>query len=173
MVNKDVDVIERPLIKALNAYYSDKMKEDVTARYGNGLSAEDLKLLQDAVENDGRVFEDVYFEETELKRLLGVVSSDAGSTTQGAASKAANSAESKKAEADKDSVTPDEPGIPDLSRMVKTRIWKSAGYKIQSIGTTEPFISWMKVDNRTSDMGLFFNSGIKLTLKGTFSTFFD
>lgn len=165
MTNQVIEMVERPLIKALKQYYSKKMKQEVTARYGQDMSAEDLKLLQTSVENDGRVFEDVYFEAAEIRRLSQLVAIGEGQgstsnptseatdgTDEGEAEPAETrdeSGESKKATSNETNRSPasalQEPGIPDLSNMVKTRIWKDSGYKIQSINATEPFVSWMKV----------------------------
>ena len=119
--DKVIDLVERPLIKELKAYYSTKMGKEIEERYGAGMSDEDLALLKKSVEDDGRVFEDVFFEENELRRLFGIL-------------------EGPDAE-----IEAAEPGVPDISKLIKTRIWKPAGFKIQSIGTTESFLAWMKV----------------------------
>lgn len=115
-----IDLIEKPLLQALDNYYTDKAVATVTDIYGGSLSEEDLEALNKSIEEDGRVFEDVYFEKTELTRLLGIVAGDQVTAAEL------------------------EPGVPDM-QLIKTRIWRETAYKVQSISTTEGFLSWMKV----------------------------
>lgn len=118
-----IDFVETPLLAALDKYYTDMAIHRATTEYGGEMTAEDLELLKQSIRDDGRVFEDVYFERTELQRLLGVVGG--GTATEPAMASAG-------------------PGIPNVD-LVKTRIWRARGYKIQAISTTESFLSWMKV----------------------------
>lgn len=117
-----IDFVETPLLAALDKYYTDMAIHRASTEYGGEMSDEDLNLLKQSIRNDGRVFEDVYFERTELQRLLGVVGN----------SEAEPAMESSG------------PGIPNVD-LIKTRIWRARGYKIQAISTTESFLSWMKV----------------------------
>ncbi len=165
-----IDFVETPLLAALDKYYTDMAVHKTTEQYGAELEAEDLALLKESIENDGRVFEDVYFERNELKRLFGIVSETptlpAGSTappdsnlpdsnlpdsnppdgtdpeaTSDAASDATPAATTTAA---RPAATNEGPGVPNVD-LVRTRIWRSRGYKIQAISTTESFLSWMKV----------------------------
>ena len=115
-----IDFVEEPLLTALDNYYTKKAVDTVTEIYGPGMEQKDLETLQQSIAQDGRVFEDVYFEKSELERLLGLVSGEPASPTSL------------------------EPGIPDME-LIKTRIWRETAYKVQSISTTEGFLSWMKV----------------------------
>lgn len=115
-----IDFVETPLLKALDQYYTERTIRTVQERYGEGMSAEDLKLLEDSIASDGRVFEDVYFEREELARLFGLATSE-------------------------DPLSESQPVLPDLNDLVQTRIWRDTAYKVQSISTTEGFLSWMKV----------------------------
>lgn len=114
-----IDLVEKPLLEALDNYYTDKAIATVTDMYGETLSTDDLESLQESIEEDGRVFEDVYFEKTELARLFSIATGNQGTVAA-------------------------EPGVPDM-QLIKTRIWRDTAYKVQSISTTEGFLSWMKV----------------------------
>ena len=103
--------IEGPLVDALNEFNLQRTKDSLTAKYGE-LSEEMLTSL----EEDRRVYEDVFIERAELQRLFGLAG---GATTT-------------------------EPTAPS-SDLIQTRIWRDVNAKIQALGTQEPFFAWLKV----------------------------
>ncbi len=121
VADRVIDWIEIPLLAALDKYYTEKTVRAVTEQYAKDLGKEGLESLTNSIREDGRVFEDVYFDRAELQRLFGIA------TDQGSASDQTSA-----------------PVVPKMD-LVKTRIWRDRAYKIQSISTTETFLSWMKV----------------------------
>lgn len=109
--NHVIKMIEGPLIHALNEFHLKKTKTALTKQYGE-LSDE----MEASLKKNRRVFEDVYIERPELKRLF--------SLTPGETS---------------DAVSAPSP------HLVPTRIWRDVDGRIQALGTQEPFFAWLKV----------------------------
>ena len=106
-------LINEPLQEALNEFNLKRTKTDLTNQYGE-LSEE----MNTSLEEDRRVFEDVYIEMPELKRLFGLATGDDTIET--------------------------EPSAPS-SQLVATRIWHDVDGRIKATNPQEPFFAWLKV----------------------------
>ena len=104
--------IEGPLINALNEFNLKRTKDTLEDRYGE-LPTE----LVTSLEQQRRLYEDVFIEVSEMKRLLGLAN---GTSTEV------------------------EPGPP-TTELVATRIWRNVDGRMQALGTQEPFFAWLKV----------------------------
>ncbi len=104
--------IEGPLINALNEFNLKRTKDTLEDRYG-----ELPKELVTSLEQQRRLYEDVFIEVSEMKRLLGLAN---GTSTEV------------------------EPGPP-TTELVATRIWRNVDGRMQALGTQEPFFAWLKV----------------------------
>jgi len=120
--NKVIDVVVAPLEDSIREYYIDRTVENLKADYGKGMSAEEQATLESSIREQGRVFEFVYLERTELRRVLQLAGSESTAATADGS----------------------EPGVPTFD-FVKMRQWRDTNYKTQSISMTEGFMSWMKV----------------------------
>lgn len=118
-----IDLIVSPLEIAIKDYYLERAVATITEQYGEGLSDEELELMEKSVDQHGLIFEYVFFERSELRRMSALTELPA------------------EAEVPKELV---EPAAPDFE-FVKFRRWRDTSNKIQSISTTEGFFAWMKV----------------------------
>lgn len=120
--NKVIDVVVAPLEASIREYFIDRTVDNLKADYGGGMSEEELASLEQSIRDQQRVFQFVYLERSELRRILQIAGEGAPS----------------------DSAAMSEPGVPTFD-FIKVRQWRDTNYKTQSISMTEGFMSWMKV----------------------------
>ena len=119
-----VRFIESPLKKSLNEHYAKLASQELTEMYG----VEVDEQMADFVHDQKMIFEEVYFERSELQRILG--SLDGGEVSTPAEGSLTALVESKLPLPQPD--------------MVKTRIWRPAEARLTVLSPTEGFVIWMK-----------------------------
>ncbi len=155
VANQVVLLIQVPLTNAIEKYYVSVAVDKLTATYGDKLS----KDFVDFIKIYDITFEEVYFEETELQRLVAAASEAAKIESKSQENKRPTSEQLRESESkDKDvsSIKPDdrtmenleamanEPlGVPS-TRMVHSRIWKPMRVNISALSAQEVFMIWMK-----------------------------
>ena len=122
VANSVVHWITAPLENSLNEHYEKVAEDRLDSLYGDGLPEGLLEFMQ----KERLVFDEVYLEQSELKRLAD----DAPAGFEGVAT------------ADKDLA--EVPLSPPSSKMVKTRIWRQSNSDVQALSTQEPFMIWLK-----------------------------
>jgi sec-independent protein translocase protein TatC len=122
-----VKYIETPVLDALKRYMVEAAKEELRAKYGDKVSDDMLKVLDKRV----LVVEEVYFERGELGRLTQVTPV---SPTEAEATPSIETI---------DTVFATTLPPPKLD-FVKTRIWREAQAKIQSLEPWESFMIYLK-----------------------------
>jgi sec-independent protein translocase protein TatC len=117
-----VRFIEGPLQAALQNFYQEKAKHELTARYGE-IPSQFLEFVQE----HQLIFEDVYWEASELKRIEQQREAFAAGRSTGTAP----------------TVTGEAPPPP-RGPLVRTRIWRPIHAEVTSLSAYEPFMVWMK-----------------------------
>ena len=113
--------IEGPLTEALDKFYQEKTELELQERFGT--AAVPATLLS-FIEEKQLIFEDFYWEEHELTRIIESIDRDHSANPS--------------PETDISL-----PGPPD-SQMVKTRIWRPIDANVTSLSAHEPFMIWIK-----------------------------
>ena len=120
-----INVVVSPLEAALKQYYVNYTVDTIADEYS--VTGKEKQTIEDSITENGLVFEDVFVERSEFRRLVRESLSDQPIETD-------------------IEVVPGEVAaeLPEFD-YVRMRIWKDVAYRIQSISATEPFFSWMKV----------------------------
>ena len=122
--NYVIGVVVRPLEDSLKDYYLEHAAETILSEHGADLTTEERIEQKQTIKARGLMFEYVHFEQAELRRMVAIGEADAAEVSM------------------EDSNV--ELGIPE-TRLVRVRRWRDISNRVQSISTTEPFFSWMKV----------------------------
>jgi sec-independent protein translocase protein TatC len=123
IANRVVKWIEIPLVTALNQHYSLTAEERLAEQYGAEVSEE----MAEMAAAESLLFEDVYVEWNELRRLASQV----GDPGEGV--------ELQPPTTDLDQELP-----PPSTHFVKTRFWRRADAKITVLSPQEAFMIWLK-----------------------------
>lgn len=122
--NHVIRVVVKPLEASLKDYYLEHAAETILSEHGAELTTDERVEQKDAIKSRGLMFEHLHFEQAELRRIVGLGDANGPDVSE------------EDATADL--------GLPD-TQLVRVRVWRDISNRVQSISTTEPFFSWMKV----------------------------
>lgn len=164
LANLVVEYIQTPLKKALEDFYISKAISDLESQYGTELPPDVHRFVED----NRLVFDKLYVESVEWKRVAGLAASPAANkTSKGANAKEpqaeaeakpapeAEPAAGAKPAAEVQPVTADKSGTaPDLivgqdipipqAPLIATRVWRPIQTVVKALNAQEVFMIWMK-----------------------------
>ena len=121
LANNVVQMIQRPLVEALEIYYNDKALDELNDQYDE----EPAQEVKEFVKNEKFIPEEVYIEVSELKRLAKEFNASVDDQEGGNA------------------IKPVKPPAPS-THFYLTRIWRKLSAEVTSLNAQEVFMIWLK-----------------------------